>query len=210
MKPFYAFCRFFTFWSSVLWFRARAYGQRNVPRTGGALLVSNHQSFMDPPLVGSFLPRECHYMARDTLFRNRAFARLIRSVNAFPVKRGEADIGAIKQTLRLLKQGHLVVMFPEGTRTRDGHIGMIHPGLEAVARKAGVPVIPTLIDGVFQVWPRTQLLPGIGDVIIRYSTPIHPADYADMTAGELIELMRKRWLKMQHELYSRFPERRLK
>lgn len=210
MRTFYEFCRFFTFWSSVLWFRARARGQHNIPAKGGALLVSNHQSFMDPPLVGSFLTRECYYMARDTLFRNPAFGRLIGLVNAFPVRRGEADVGAIKQTLRLLKQGQLVLMFPEGTRTRDGHIGPIHPGLEAVARKAGVPVIPTLIDGVFQVWPRTRLLPGIGDVIVQYSTPIRPADYADMTAGELIEIIRERWLRMQNELYSRLPERRLK
>ena len=109
MRPFYACCHFLTFWSCVLWFHARARGQHNVPTESGALLVSNHQSFMDPPLVGSFLTRECHYMARETLFRNPAFGRLIRSVNAFPVKRGEADISAIKQTLRLLKQGHLVV-----------------------------------------------------------------------------------------------------
>ena len=210
MKPFYATCRFFMFWSGVLWFRTRAFGQHNVPAEGGVLLVSNHQSFMDPPLVGSFLPRECHFMARDTLFRNPAFGRLIHAVNAFPVKRDEADIGAIKQTLRRLKQGHIVLMFPEGTRTSDGRIGMIRPGLDAVARRARVPIVPALIDGVFQVWPRTQLLPSPGNVIIQYGTPIRPVDYADMTAEELTKLIRERWLKMQHELYGRLPERRLK
>jgi 1-acyl-sn-glycerol-3-phosphate acyltransferase len=210
MKPFYAFCRFFTFWGSVLWFRVRAYDQHNVPEEGGALLVSNHQSFMDPPLVASLLRRECHFMARDTLFKNRAFSRLIRAVNAFPVKRGEADIGAIKQTLRLLKQGQIVVMFPEGTRTTDGRIGEVRPGLDAIARKARVPIVPALIDGVFQAWPRTQMLPGIGDVVIQYGRPITPADYSDLTAEQLVALIRERWLEMQRSLHSRVPKRRLK
>jgi 1-acyl-sn-glycerol-3-phosphate acyltransferase len=209
MRPYYAFCRFFTFWGGVLYFRARAYGQHNVPAHGGVLLVSNHQSYMDPPLVASLLHRECHFMARDTLFNSTAFARLIRSVNAFPVKRGETDIGAIKQTLRLLKQGQIVVMFPEGTRTSDGRIGRVRPGLDAIARKARVPILPALIDGVFQVWPRTQVLPSMGDVVIQYAPPIMPQDYVDMTAEQLVETIRERWLEMQHALHSRVPHRRI-
>ena len=128
MRLYYRFCRFCCQWFCLLFFRARVYGQRNVPGKGGVLLVCNHQSFFDPVLVTMALKREGNYMARDTLFENLVFRRLITSLNAFPIRRSSADVGAVKETMRRLKDGKLVVTFPEGTRTRDGSIGRFLPG----------------------------------------------------------------------------------
>jgi len=145
-----------------------------VPRAGGVLLVCNHQSYLDPVLATLALPRECHYMARDTLFRHPLFRRLIRSLNAFPIKRGAADLAAIKETLRRLKAGHLVVAFPEATRTTDGTLGPMHTGVILLARKAGVPIVPTMILGAFESWPRHARLPRPHPVIVAYGPPMTP------------------------------------
>jgi 1-acyl-sn-glycerol-3-phosphate acyltransferase len=209
MRPYYRFMRFLAQWAMTLLFKARVFGVRHVPAEGGVLLVCNHQSFMDPVLVTMALRREGNYMARDSLFGNRLFRRLIESLNAFPVRRNAADLSAIKESLRRLKQGRVVVLFPEGTRTPDGRIGPMLPGLSAIAKKAGVPVVPTLIDGVFQAWPRDRKLPGPGNVIVEYGRPILPSEYEDLSQGQLTELLRERLLAMQRRWHGRVPERRL-
>jgi len=196
-------------WVCILLLRVRVFGLANVPRTGGVLLVSNHQSFMDPVLAAMALPREGNYMARDSLFRSWWFGRLISYVNAFPVKRGTADLAAIKETMRRLRQGRLVLMFPEGTRSADGRVGPMLAGPATVAKKCDVPIVPALVDGMIQAWPRDRLLPGLGDVIVEYGKPITPAEYADMTADELTEVIRRRIIAMQERRHRRAPSRRL-
>lgn len=205
----YRFCRFVCQGTATLLLRARVFQLRNVPQKGGVLLVSNHQSFMDPVVAAMALHREGHYMARDSLFRNRWFGGLIAHVNAFPVRRGTADLQAIKETMRRLKEGQLVLVFPEGTRTKDGRVGPMLAGLATVAKKCRVPVVPTLIDGVFQAWPRHRLLPGLGDVIVEYGRPIEPVDYAALDADGLTELIRGRIIAMQRRWHGRVPSRRL-
>jgi 1-acyl-sn-glycerol-3-phosphate acyltransferase len=209
MRPYYWFCCFLCQWFSVLYFRVRCHGQRHIPAKGPVLIVSNHQSFMDPIFAGIALPREPSFMARDTLFRNRVFGPLIASVNAFPVRRGEADIGAIKESLRRLKAGATLVLFPEGTRSPDGKIGPMLSGVGAIAKRARVPIVPTLVDGVFKTWPRHQLLPRPGDVIVEYGPAIMPEEFENMTPEELIKEIRDRLLEMQARLHRRMPERRL-
>jgi 1-acyl-sn-glycerol-3-phosphate acyltransferase len=206
---YYDFCRFLCWWFFILMFKVRIKNRGRVPGHGGVLLISNHQSFLDPVLAGMGLGRECHYMARDSLFRNKLFKRLIESLNAFPVKRGKADVGAIKESLRRLKRGKVVVMFPEGTRTKDGRIRSMLPGLAAVAQKARVPIVPTLIDGAYQAWPRTSNMPGTGNVLVEYGEAIYPEDYADMKPEELTRLLEQRLREMQKELHRKLPERRL-
>jgi len=185
------------------------FGLNRFPAGGGVLLVSNHQSFMDPVLVTMALYREGNYMARDSLFENRWFRRLIEFLNAFPIRRGTADMMAIKETMRRLKEGRVVVAFPEGTRTPDGRIGPMLGGLATVARKCRATIVPTLIDGMYQAWPRHRLLPGQGDVIIEYDRPITPAEYAGMTPDELTEEIRRRIAAMQADWHRRVPARRL-
>ena len=201
MRLWYRFCRILCQTLFVALFRGRVFGAARVPRTGGVLLVCNHQSLLDPVLATLALPRECHYMARDTLFRRPVFRRLIESLNAFPIKRGTADLTAIKETLRRLRAGHLVVTFPEATRTRDGSVGAMQPGVILLARKAGVPIVPCAILGAFGAWPRQALLPRPHPVVVAYGQPVPPAQLealADeacirLVRGRIVELMERYW-----------------
>jgi 1-acyl-sn-glycerol-3-phosphate acyltransferase len=162
------------------------------------LLVSNHQSFFDPVLVTMALPREGNYMARHSLFANPVFERLITSLNAFPIRRNSADIQAVKETMRRLKSGKLVVTFPEGTRTRNGSVGRFLPGAGAVALKARAAVVPVFVDGAYRSWPRHRTLPRPVRVSVRYGTPLTPEQLADYTPVELADLLRRRVIALQH------------
>jgi len=192
MRLYYRFGRYCCRWFCVLFFRVRVHGQHNVPREGGVLLVCNHQSFFDPVLVTMALGREGNYMARDTLFANPLFGRLIVSLNAFPIRRSSADIQAVKETLRRLKQGKVVVTFPEGTRTQDGSVGKFLPGAAAVALKAGATIVPALIEGAYRSWPRQRKLPAPTPVSVRYGRPLTPKELQDYTPSELAELLHQR------------------
>ena len=176
MRPYFRFMRYLSQSALAMYFGGRVFGLENVPKTGGVILACNHQSFFDPLAATCAIHREGNYLARDTLFRNPLFGRLIRSVNAFPVKRGEGDIGAMKEILRRLRDGKLVLIFPEGTRTRDGSIGPINPNSMAVAKRAGVAVVPAVIDGAFEAWPRSQLLPSPRSLYVTYGKAISPEE----------------------------------
>jgi 1-acyl-sn-glycerol-3-phosphate acyltransferase len=197
MRPWYRFSRFWCQAFFLTFCRGRVFGRQNVPLTGGVLLVCNHQSFLDPVLATLALARECDYMARDTLFRHRIFRRLIQSLNAFPIKRATADIGAIKETLRRLKAGHLITVFPEGTRTADGAIGPMQPGPILIARKAGVPIVPTLIQGAFEAWPRHARWPRPRPVSVAYGAPLWPAEMRARPDEECISLVRARIIALR-------------
>ncbi len=176
--------------------RGRLFGVHREPRAGGALLVSNHQSFFDPVLVALPLRREAAFMARDTLFKG-LFGRLIRYLNAFPVRRGTSDIGAIKESLRRLKNGEMVVVFPEATRTRDGSIAPMQPGIAVLARRARVPIIPTLILGAFEAWPRHRKLPAPHPITIAYAEPLTAEQIAGMSDEACIDEVRRRIVALQ-------------
>jgi len=209
VRFYWRFLRCLCRWQTILQFKVRIHGTRNVPREGPVVLVCNHQSHMDPVLVSMALPRESCYMARDSLWANKWFGKLITSLNAFPVKRNTADLGAIKESLRRLKNGMSLVVFPEGTRTPDGRIHPMFPGLASIAKKAGAPIVPVLIDGMYQAWPKGSAFPRTGSVIIQYGGLIPPAEYAGLSADELVQSLRKRLIEMQHRLHESLPERRL-
>lgn len=185
-------------------YRGRALGLNHVPRRGGALLVSNHQSFFDPMIVALPIPREVHFMARDSLFRDPRFGRIIRHFNAFPVKRGSADLGAIKEALRRLKSGAVVTAFPEGTRTTDGGILPMHAGIVLLARRAAVPIVPTLVLGAFEAWHRSRRLPRLLPVLVAYGEPISTEQSAKLDDEACISLVRDRIVEMARR-YHRHP-----
>lgn len=178
-------------------FCGRALDTRRVPQEGPVLLLSNHQSFLDPVLVALPIPRECAFMARDTLFKQPQFSQLIRYLNAFPVKRGTADVGAIKESLRRLKRGEAVVAFPEGTRTSDGEVGPMQPGAVLLARKSSAPIVPVNIHGAYEILPRDSKRPRRGRICVSYGQPISPDDLSAMTDNEAIEEVRQQIIAMQ-------------
>jgi 1-acyl-sn-glycerol-3-phosphate acyltransferase len=204
MRPWYRFCRMMSHAVFLLVFRGRVLHTARVPRKGGVLLVCNHQSYLDPVLAALALPREAHFMARDTLFRGGFFKPLIESLNAFPVKRGSADIGAIKETLKRLKNGGLITVFPEATRTEDGTIRPMQPGVVLVARKAGVPLVPTLILGAFEAWPRHAKLPRPRRVLVAYGEPLTPAEMKELSDEQCVALVRGRIVELM-ERYRSHP-----
>jgi 1-acyl-sn-glycerol-3-phosphate acyltransferase len=197
MRRGYAICRLISQLLFIFVFRGRAFGTRRVPGAGGVLLVSNHQSFFDPALATLALPRECHYMARDTLFAIRWLRPIMAYLNAFPVKRDTADVGAIKETLRRLKAGKLVLAFPEGTRTEDGRVGPMRAGVVLLARKARVPIVPTLILGAFESWPRTAKLPRPHAILVAYGEPVCPHEHPEWGDDECVELVRGQIIALQ-------------
>jgi len=207
MRLYYRVCRFACQWFYVLGFHGRVFGVQRVPRTGGVLLACNHQSYLDPVLVTLALPREGNYMARVSLFRHAVFRRLIVSLNAFPIKPGKADVSAIKEALRRLRDGRLVVAFPEGTRSADGRIGPFHAGVAAIAMRARVPIVPTLVEGAFEAWPRTRKLPRPAPIWVEYGEPVFPANRPGMTAEQLAEELTCRLRSMQSALRRRLGRR---
>jgi len=204
MRKWYIFCRFWCrFYFNLIHF-GRVYNREYVPATGPLLFVSNHQSFFDPVLVGYGLDREVDYMARDTLFKNPIFDKLIRSLNAFPVKRGEADLAAVKDTLRRLRDQRAVLLFPEGTRTVDGRILEFKPGLYLLARKADVPIIPVVIDGAYEAWPRTSSIPRpLKPIHVAYGKPIMPEDLKKYKPEEFVRMLHQRLIGMQAEIRTK-------
>lgn len=165
-------CRVFT---SVA-FDLKVYGKHHIPRAGGVLIAANHQSYLDPILVGSQLPRALSFMAKSELFENRYFGWLIRNLNAFPVRQGEGDVGAVKETIRRLQEGHALTIFPEGARCGDGDLQPIQPGIALIVRRAGVPVVPCVIDGSFRAWPKHRKLPLSHPIRLAFGPPMHLAD----------------------------------
>lgn len=120
-------------------------GEGNVPASGPALMVSNHISYLDPVSIGDASPRRVVFMAKHELFQIKPLGFLLRGVDAFPVRRGEPDRGAFKNTLAMLEQGRVVCIFPEGGRQLDGEIGAAEPGAALFALKTGCPVVPVYV-----------------------------------------------------------------
>jgi 1-acyl-sn-glycerol-3-phosphate acyltransferase len=197
MRLGYRVCRGIAQLLYIAFFQGRVFGMRHVPQQGGVILVSNHQSFYDPVLATLAIPRECSYMARDSLFEHPVLERVIRYLNAFPVRRQTADMRAIKELIRRLRAGHVILTFPEGTRTADGSIGSMLGGVALVARKTMSPMVPTLIQGAFEAWPRTAKRPGLHPVLVAYGEPVWPHKQEGWDDEACMEAVRERLVGMQ-------------
>ncbi len=180
-------------------FRFRVYGRRNVPSEGAAILASNHQSYLDPVFCGVGLRRHLCYVARDSLFRYRLFALLIGSLDAIPISRGKADIAGMRAIIARLQEGRGVCLYPEGTRTHDGRIGAVKPGFGLLCRRAKAAVVPVLIDGGFECWPRHRRLFSPGAVTVCYGRPLSPAQVQAMSNQELADHLTRVLRQMQHD-----------
>jgi len=131
-----------------LWFRIRVTGNEHVPRSGAVLIVANHLSNFDPPMLGwASRPRKSFYMAKSELFANRAISWIISSLGAFPVDRGGMDRNAVRVARDLLARGESVIMFPEGTRSTDGRLRAAFPGAGSMGLDPEVTIVPVAIWG---------------------------------------------------------------
>jgi 1-acyl-sn-glycerol-3-phosphate acyltransferase len=188
-------CRVFC----MLLFRVRSYGRENIPPNGPFVLISNHQSYLDPMLCGIPLKRRVNFLARETLFHHWLFGRMITSVGTIPVKLGEGDISAIRKAIDILKQGRGICLFPEGTRSRDGKITPFKPGFGLLCRRGGAAVVPVVIDGAFECWPRHKKLFSHGSIVVNYGKAIPAEQVKSMGNEKLAEVLTVTLRKMQNE-----------
>ena len=155
------------------YFHWRVYGAEHVPKQGGVILASNHASFLDPPVVGSGLSRDINYLARESLFRFPGIGALLRSWNAVPVDRDGGGAKGLKAILDRLLAGGGIILFPEGTRTKDGKLQPARSGIGLTVIKSVAPVIPVRVFGSFEAYGRHLKFPRPYRLTVKYGRPMN-------------------------------------
>lgn len=155
------------------YFQWRLTGARYLPETGPAIVVSNHVNYLDPMAMGAVSSRSLHFMAKEELFENPLARWFLRKVDAFPVRRGRADRNAIRHALRILAAGHLLAMFPEGTRSKTGELQELQRGAALLALKSGAPVVPMHITGAYEALAGGRKVPRRGPMEVHVGPPLH-------------------------------------
>src|SRR5437773_944233 len=151
-----------------IYFGWRVYNPERVPKTGPVILASNHASFIDPPLVGAGLPRDINYLARESLFRFPGIGALLRSWNAVPVDRDGGGARGLKAILDRLRAGGAIILFPEGTRSRDGKLQRARSGIGLTVIKSAAPVIPVRVFGTYEAYGRQVKFPRPHQITVKY------------------------------------------
>ena len=168
----------------ILWNRIRVRGVEHIPNEGGVLMASNHTSYLDPPVVGvGYRGRPIHFMARDTLWNSKFGTWWMTQVGCIPVSRGTGDIKALKVTIRMLKEGKAVSMFPEGTRSENGELQEAKGGIGFIIEKSGCVVVPAYIDGTYKSHPKGTKFIKPTKVTITYGKPITQEDFQALGTG---------------------------
>jgi len=163
----------FIFWVLLkIYCRFRSFGRENVPLTGPAIIASNHASYLDPAIVGCGFRRKTHFMARDSLFKVFLLGRWMRAVGVIPLKRNAADFRAVREAVKRLKEGDIVAVFPEGTRSFDGNLQEGLPGLGMIAKLSHAPVIPAYIKGSRNILPRGAKFPKPVKTSVYFGEPL--------------------------------------
>ena len=157
-------------------------GRDNIPLKGPVIVAPNHLSHFDRPLVAGTVPRKVAFMAKEELFKVPVFGPMIRSLNAFPVRRGGGDTEAIRKTLERLAAGELVLVFPEGTRGDGKVLGPFNRGVALLAKRSGAAVVPTGISGTERKLPKGASIPRWAHATIAYGPPLRYADFPDRDA----------------------------
>jgi 1-acyl-sn-glycerol-3-phosphate acyltransferase len=157
----------------TVYFRWSVYNADRVPLTGGVILACNHASFIDPPLVGSALSRPINYMARESLFRFPVVGAVLRSWNAVPVNREGGGAAGLKAILDRLLAGGGIILFPEGTRTKDGQLQPARSGVGLTVVKSTAPVVPVRVFGSYDAYGRHLKFPRPHRVIVKFGTPLN-------------------------------------
>jgi 1-acyl-sn-glycerol-3-phosphate acyltransferase len=170
-----------------LLFRVRADGQHHVPRTGAVLLVANHSSLVDPPVIGGMTPRPISFLAKAELFGIPFLGWLIRQLNARPLRREGADPSALRTALRVLEEQRALLVFPEGTRGDEGVLRPAKPGAGLLAVLSGATVVPVYIAGSGRAWPRGRWFPRPCRITVSFGAPLRFERHAGNSRKESYE-----------------------
>lgn len=160
-------------------FNHRVIGKENLGLPGGALIAANHASFVDPPFIGIALDEQIHYLARKSLFDHPIAGAILRSWNSIPVDQSRPDMTSLKIVIRRLREGHKVLVFPEGERSFDGKLLPGLPGIGLIVAKSGVPVIPVRLFGTHDALPRNGKVIHPAEITVVCGRPWHcdPTQY---------------------------------
>jgi 1-acyl-sn-glycerol-3-phosphate acyltransferase len=163
-----------------------------LPKTGGLIVLSSHQTFLDPLLLGLATDRRLSSLARSSLYRFKPFGFAITALDAVPIDREGSAVKAMKAVIDRLERGAAVIIFPEGSRTHDGRLGEFKSGFALIAKKAGVPIVPVAIVGGFECWPRTRLFPRPGRIRLEFGELLTAEQVATLTDREIFEVCTQR------------------
>ena len=193
---FYRLLYRFAYWvtrviATVL-FRAKIEGREHTPQKGGALICSNHQSYLDPFFVGMAFDRSVCFVARRTLFDNSILSKMMQWFDTISLDRDGLGLSGLKAILRRTKAGELILMFPEGTRTMDGSVGTIQPGFSLIARRTKVPIVPVAVDGAYEALPRNRKMIRLAKVAVCVGDPIDNQLAESLSEAELVAELTRR------------------
>jgi 1-acyl-sn-glycerol-3-phosphate acyltransferase len=210
----------FAYWTTMafttLGFSLRMSGRQNVPRRGPALLIANHQSFLDPMVIGISSPRRLCFLARKTLFNNRFFGNLLSSLNTVPVDQEGVAKEGLKTILDELKQGNAVLVFPEGQRSWDGKLQPLKPGIHLLIKRSKAPIIPIGVAGANIALPRGRLRPKFSpfflpatdaSVAVVIGKPLDAERFAHLPREEMLPAL-QRELQKVHDAADRLRRKR--
>lgn len=187
---------------SVFVFDFRAFDRENTRIEGGALILSSHQSNFDPVLIGATFNEHLNYLARRSLFNNRLFGALISMLDAIELDRDRSGLAGLKETIRRVRSGKKVLIFPEGTRTTDGKIAPLKPGFLAVARRCKVPLIPVAITGAYDALPKGSSFPLRYPMRVAVGKPIQVDEFSDLDDEAMLELVESRMVACYNKAQS--------
>lgn len=191
----------------VVFFRARAYHAERVPEEGAMILAANHQSYIDPPLVGGFITRAASYIAKAGLFKFKPFGACLRAINCVPIQEGTGDSGAIREAIRRLEGGHAVLIFPEGSRSMNGAMHEYKRGVALLVKRAKCPVVPVAVEGCWDAWPRGGKPRWFVPVAVMYGHPIAYDELMKDGADAGLARLARETQAMRMELRAKLRER---
>ena len=167
-----------------VFYRLKVYGWEHYYK-GSAIIACNHTSFLDPPIASISWPEEVHFLARDTLFKNKLFGKFISALNAHPVSGDVADVKVFKTICTILNEGKKVILFPEGTRSLENSLGYFKPGIALLVSRTNSAIIPTYIHGTYEIWSRYRKFPKLfGKTACVYGTPILWKEFSHLDKKE--------------------------
>jgi 1-acyl-sn-glycerol-3-phosphate acyltransferase len=203
-RPWYDFYWWLSLTTLTIGSSLRIEGHKYVPSRGPALLIANHQSFLDPIMVGLASSRRLCFLARKTLFDNRLFGWFLRSLNAVPIDQQGFAREGLKTILEQLQAGQAVLVFPEGERTPHGKMLPLRPGIHLLIKKVEMPIIPIGLAGAYDAWPRWQrypipapvfLPPWRGTLAVTVGPPLDSRAFAGMPREEVLNRLYNELLK---------------